>query len=193
MSAAMMHDLFSLSMPVAEKILRPVVVYFFLILCLRIFGKRELAQLSPFDIVVLLSISNAVQNAIIGEDNSLSGGLIGALSLFILNWLVIRLLFRHRRLDEMLAGKPTTLVEGGRIKESALARELLTHADLQTMAHRQGFKSMREIKTCVLEPGGTVFIEAKEPPPEDRRHVELMGRIDQLSRQLEDLKGRLPA
>lgn len=189
----MVHDLFNLNLSVAEKILRPVVVYLFLVICLRIFGKRELAQLNPFDLVVLLSLSNAVQNAIIGEDNSLIGGLIGALSLLVVNWLVIRFLFRHRRLDELLAGKPAVLIENGHIQESALARELLNRSDLQTLVHRQGFGSLPEIKTCILEPGGTVFVEAKKPPLEDRRQAELLARIDQLSRQIDDLKGRLPA
>ena len=193
MSATMLHDLFHVSIPIAEKILRPVIVYAFLVICLRVFGKREMAQLNPFDFVVLLSLSNAVQNAIIGEDNSLLGGLIGALSLLLMNWLVIRLLFRHRRLDQILAGKPTVLVDKGRLKESALAKELMTHSELLTMAHRQGFKSLKEIQTCVLEPGGTIFIERKEPPPEDRRQAELLARLDHLSVQIDDLSKRLPA
>jgi uncharacterized membrane protein YcaP (DUF421 family) len=189
----MLHDLFHVSIPIAEKILRPVIVYAFLVVCLRVFGKREMAQLNPFDFVVLLSLSNAVQNAIIGEDNSLLGGLIGALSLLLMNWLVIRFLFRHRRLDQILAGKPAVLVEKGRLKEGALAKELMTHSELLTMAHRQGFKSLKEIQTCVLEPGGGIFIERKEPPPEDRRQAELLARIDQLSVQIDDLRKHLPA
>src|SRR3989449_4413069 len=94
-----------------EKMLRPMIVYAFLVIVLRIFGKRELAQLNPFDLVVLLSLSNTVQNAIIGNDNSLSGGLLGALSLLSVNYLVVRFLFRHRRLDQLCEGKPTLLVE----------------------------------------------------------------------------------
>src|SRR5512140_2432867 len=142
MSATMMQDLFHISIPIAEKILRPVVVYAFLVVCLRVFGKREMVQLNPFDFVVLLSLSNAVQNAIIGEDNSLLGGLIGALSLLVMNWLVIRFLFRHRRLDQILAGNPVVLVEKGHLKERALAKELLTHSELLTMARRQGLESL---------------------------------------------------
>lgn len=192
MPTGLMHDLFHVSVPIAEKILRPVLVYAFLVICLRIFGKREMAQLNPFDMVVLLSLSNTVQNAMIGEDNSLAGGLIGASSLLLINWLVIRFLFRHRRLDEIFAGKPSVLIEQGHIRENALAKELLSRAELQTMAHRQGVKSLKEIKTCIIEPGGTIFIERNEPPPEERRHVELLDRITQLTRQVEDLKGRLP-
>jgi uncharacterized membrane protein YcaP (DUF421 family) len=188
MPAALTHDLFHLSLPVAEKILRPVLVYVFLVICLRIFGKRELAQLSPFDIVVLMLLSNTVQNAIIGEDNTLIGGLIGALSLLILNWLVIRFLFRHRRLDQLIEGKPCTLIAHGRVSDKALARELMSRGELETMAHRQGVRNISEIETCVLEPGGTVLIERKEPPIEDRRHAEILARIDQLSREIQELK-----
>jgi uncharacterized membrane protein YcaP (DUF421 family) len=193
MAASISYDLFHISIPIAEKILRPVLVYAFLVICLRVFGKRELAQMNPFDMVVLLSLSNAVQNAIIGEDNSLLGGLVGALSLLMINWLVVRFVFRHRRLDEMLAGKPSVLMEQGRVKEKALARELMSRSELQTMAHRQGFKSLEEIETCILEPGGTIFMKRKEPPPEERRHAELLARIEQLSHQVAELNGRLPS
>src|SRR6266496_4239473 len=112
-------DVFVVGAPVAEKVLRPVLVYVFLVVALRVFGKRELAQLNPFDLVVLLSLSNTVQNAIIGNDNSVSGGLIGALALLALNYLVVRFLFRHRRLDEILEGEPTTIIEHGCVDKSA--------------------------------------------------------------------------
>src|SRR5215813_10820189 len=105
----MLHSMFTMGAPVLEKIMRPIVVYIFLVIALRVFGKRELAQLNPFDLVVLLSLSNTVQNAIIGNDNSLSGGVIGALALLATNYFVVRFLFRHRRLDQVLEGKPATL------------------------------------------------------------------------------------
>src|SRR5579871_5358796 len=101
----MWTHMFALTLPIGEKILRPVIVYAFLVVMLRIFGKRELAQLNPFDLVVLLSVSNTVQNAIIGDDNSVSGGLIGAFTLLTINYLVIRYLFKHRRLDQLFEGK----------------------------------------------------------------------------------------
>src|SRR3954463_2958086 len=120
LSPKMWSDMFALGAPVAEKVMRPALVYVFLVLALRVFGKRELAQLNPFDLVVLLSLSNTVQNAIIGDDNSVTGGLIGALSLFTTNYLVIRFLFRHRRLDQLLEGTPTLLIEHGRVLPSSL-------------------------------------------------------------------------
>src|SRR5579863_5946192 len=107
--------MFQLPLPVLEKILRPVIVYLVLVMLLRVFGKRELAQLNPFDLVVLLSVSNTVQNAIIGDDNSITGGLLGALSLFAMNYAVVRFLFRHRRLDQVLEGSPTTLISCGNV------------------------------------------------------------------------------
>src|SRR5271157_663484 len=114
-SPKMWGDIFVVGAPVVEKVLRPVLVYVFLVVALRVFGKRELAQLNPFDLVVLLSLSNTVQNAIIGNDNSLSGGLIGAFALLVVNYTVVRFLFRHRRLDELFEGKPTVLIRHGRV------------------------------------------------------------------------------
>src|SRR6201987_3612573 len=97
-------DMFVLGLPLAEKILRPVVVYAFLVISLRLSGKRELVQLNPFDLVVLLTLSNTVQNAIIGDDNSVSGGIIGATSLLATNFLVVRYLYGHRKLDQIVEG-----------------------------------------------------------------------------------------
>jgi uncharacterized membrane protein YcaP (DUF421 family) len=183
-SHGMWNAIFALGTPVVEKILRPVLVYFFLVISLRVFGKRELAQLNPFDLVVLLSLSNTVQNAIIGNDNSLTGGLIGAFALLAMNYLVVRFLFRHRRLDQVFEGKPTVLIENGRIVQGALAKELLTRAELMTVLHRQGFDSMDEVERCVLEPGGTFYIQRKMPASETLDHAEVM-------RTLNDLKGKL--
>src|ERR1700733_1344663 len=102
-----LQSMFHLPVPLLEKIARPIVVYLFLVIFLRIFGKRELAQLNPFDLVVLLSLSNTVQNAIIGNDNSVSGGVIGAFSLLTINWLLTRLLFKSPKLEEALEGTKT--------------------------------------------------------------------------------------
>jgi uncharacterized membrane protein YcaP (DUF421 family) len=181
------HDMFRLALPVAEKMLRPVIVYFFLVVLLRVFGKRELAQLNPFDLVVLLSLSNTVQNAIIGEDNSVTGGMIGAATLLTLNYLVVRFLFKHRRLDQVLEGTPTVLIENGKANRNGLAKELLTQSELMTVMHRQGFASLEEVELCILEPGGTFFVKGKEPGMPVRQHLELLARIDQLSKQVERL------
>ncbi|HUI55786.1 MAG TPA: YetF domain-containing protein [Bryobacteraceae bacterium] len=186
-SNSMWSQIFAVGAPVAEKILRPVIVYVFLVALLRVFGKRELAQLNPFDLVVLLSLSNTVQNAIIGNDNSLTGGLIGAFTLLAVNYLVVRFLFRHRRLDQICEGKPTTLIEHGKIVRHALAKELLTRAELTTVLHRQGFGSLQDVERCVLEPGGTFFVQGKEPPRRDVEHGEVMQGLADLKVKLDQL------
>src|SRR5579863_10089215 len=184
----MWTHMFALTLPIAEKILRPVIVYVFIVVMLRIFGKRELAQLNPFDLVVLLSISNTVQNAIIGDDNSVTGGLIGAFALFAVNYLVLRFLFKHRRLDEILEGTPSKLIDCGELQRGELAKELMTESELLTVAHRQGFGNLEEVHNCTLEPGGVFYFEAKEPRPHDRQHAEVMARLAKLSTQIEDLR-----
>lgn len=187
------HDavtgMFQLMVPVLEKMLRPAIVYVFLVALLRVFGKRELAQLNPFDLVVLLSLSNTVQNAIIGPDTSVTGGLIGAFTLCALNYLVVRFLFRHRRLDQVLEGRPTVLIDDGKLCKKALRRELLTKAEVITVAHRQGFAGLDEIERCVLEPGGTFSIRGKAPRQSERHQAELIERLDELKRQVEVLRG----
>jgi uncharacterized membrane protein YcaP (DUF421 family) len=181
----MWHDIFAVGAPVVEKILRPCIVYIFLVVLLRAFGKRELAQLNPFDLVVLLSLSNTVQNAIIGNDNSLTGGLVGAFTLLAVNYLVVRFLFRHRRLDQLFEGKPTTLVERGHVVKNALAKELLTRAELMTVLHRQGFGGLDEVERCVLEPGGTFYVQRKMPPVEKVEHEEVIQRLAELNGKLD--------
>jgi uncharacterized membrane protein YcaP (DUF421 family) len=191
-TAADVRGMLGPSLSLLEKMLRPVVVYIFLIIVLRIFGKRELAQLNPFDLVVLLSLSNTVQNAIIGPDDSVTGGLIGAFTLLAVNYFVVRYFFKHRRLDQIFEGTPSVLIEDGRLKREALAKELLTESELLTVAHRQGFDSLKEIERCVLEPGGTFFLQGKTPGAAERQQAELLQRLDALSDQIKELqKGAL--
>jgi len=189
-SPGMWKEIFALGVPLLEKILRPAAVYVFLVFVLRVFGKRELAQLNPFDLVVLLSLSNTVQNAIIGNDNSLTGGLVGAFTLLGINYLVVRFLFRHRRLDQIFQGRPTILVEHGRICKDALAKELLTRAELITLLHRQGFAGLNEVDRCVLEPGGTFYVQRKMPPEDKLRHQEIIEALGDLRSRLELLASR---
>src|SRR4051794_14224123 len=182
-----LQDTFTPGAPLVEKALRPVIVYFFLVVVLRVFGKRELAQLNPFDLVVLLSLSNTVQNAIIGNDNSLTGGMGGAGALLGVSYLVVRFLFRHRRLDQIFEGKPTILIEDGKIERKALASELLTRSELMTVLHRQGFDSVGEVERCILEPGGTFYIQRKLPPVEVQQHEELLKAIQEVNGKLDRL------
>src|ERR1700726_1226602 len=108
---AIWKDMFVLGLPILEKILRPIIVYIFLIVGLRLSGKRELVQLNPFDLVVLLTLSNTVQNAIIGDDNSVTGGVVGATSLLTVNYLVVRFLYGHKNLDQLVEGSADVLIE----------------------------------------------------------------------------------
>ena len=181
-----MSSMLTLPLPVIEKIIRPMVVYVALIVLLRIFGKRELAQLNPFDLVVVLSLSNAVQNAIIGSDNSLIGGLIGAATLLTMNYLVVRYVFRHRRLDQLLEGSPTVLIEHGKVRKAALAKELMSLPELTIVAHRQGFASLDEVERCVLEPGGT-FHMVGNAKARGAHEAHILARLDQILAELQRL------
>ena len=180
--------MFQLPLPILEKLLRSVIVYLVLVLLLRIFGKRELAQLNPFDLVALLSLSNAVQNAIIGEDNSITGGIIGAFSLLAINWLVVRVLFRSKRLTRAFEGRATVLIHNGQVDKKALVSEMLTHEELIEVIHRQGFEDVHEVRKCELEPNGTFYVEAFEPSAADKHHAEVLARLDTLSREVAALR-----
>jgi uncharacterized membrane protein YcaP (DUF421 family) len=185
-------DMFVVGLPIAEKILRPVIVYIFLIIGLRLSGKRELAQLNPFDLIVLLTLSNTVQNAIIGDDNSVTGGIIGATSLLAINYLVVRFLYDHRKLDQLVEGRADVLVEDGKIHEQKLKRELITKEELAAAARKQGFDSLSDVRQCVLEPGGTLTFIAKKPDTEDIRHQELLKKFDTLTQELAQMRKLQP-
>jgi uncharacterized membrane protein YcaP (DUF421 family) len=184
MTTTMLRDMFVLGVPLVEKVVRPIVVYAFLIVGLRLAGKRELAQLNPFDLVVLLTISNTVQNAIIGEDNSVTGGLIGAATLLVVNHFVVRYLYSHEQLERLIEGDADVLIENGRLLPDRLARELITVPELEAAAHRQGFASLDELDRATLEPGGSICFFAKKPTPEGERHAELLARLDAIQARL---------
>ena len=185
-------NMFVLGVPLAEKILRPIIVYIFLIVGLRLSGKRELAQLNPFDLIVLLTLSNTVQNAIIGNDNSVTGGIIGAASLLAINYLVVRFLYDHRKIEQLVEGSADVLIENGKVHEHKLKRELITKEELAAAARKQGFDALLEVHQCVLEPGGTLSFTARKPATEDIRHQELLKKFDALSEELARLRQMRP-
>jgi uncharacterized membrane protein YcaP (DUF421 family) len=191
-----MHEIwkhmFVVGLPIMEKILRPIIVYIFLIVGLRLSGKRELVQLNPFDLVVLLTLSNTVQNAIIGDDNSVSGGIIGATSLLVINYLVVRFLYKHRALDQFIEGRADVLIEDGKIRTQNLKRELITVTQLEAQARKQGFDSLSDVQQCVLESGGTITFIGKKPGTDETRHQALMKRMDQLMAEMTRLRGEQP-
>ncbi|HEY3138304.1 MAG TPA: YetF domain-containing protein [Blastocatellia bacterium] len=184
-------DLLHPDVSILEKIVRPVIVYVFLIIGLRLAGKRELAQLNPFDLVVLLTLSNTVQNAIIGNDNSVAGGLIGAATLLTVNYFVVRFLFKHEKLERLVEGDADVLIENGEIKHDRLRKELITLPELKMAAHKQGFASFDEVDRAVLEPGGTISFSAKRPTPEAERHAELMAALQQMRDELAMVRAAL--
>ncbi|HET9804290.1 MAG TPA: YetF domain-containing protein [Candidatus Acidoferrum sp.] len=185
-------DMFVLAVPILEKILRPIAGYFFLIVSLRLSGKRELVQLNPFDLVVLLTLSNTVQNAIIGDDNTVTGGVIGATSLLIVNYLVVRFLYNHRKLDQLVEGRADVLVEDGKVRMGNLKRELITMAQLEAAARKQGFESVGDVQQCVLEPGGTITFIGKKPGTDESRHQQLLERMEQMMKELAKLRAARP-
>jgi uncharacterized membrane protein YcaP (DUF421 family) len=165
----MCHEtMFHLCLPATEKILRTVIVYFFLIIGLRLAGKRELAQLNAFDFVVLITISNAVQNAIIGPENSLTGGLLGATTLLLTNSIVVRLTYWFPWLSHLLQGRETILYRNGETNMRAARREQITEGELLTAAKRQGARDLNEVEEIALEPNGNLIVTLNKEMTEDR-------------------------
>jgi uncharacterized membrane protein YcaP (DUF421 family) len=185
---ALFHDLLHTDVSILEKVIRPILVYLFLIVSLRLAGKRELAQLNPFDLVVLMTLSNTVQNAIIGNDNSLLGGLIGAATLLVVNYVVVRFLYSHESIDRFIEGDPELLIENGVLQADQLKKELITTTELVEAAHKQGFGSLEEIERAVMEPGGTLTFVAKKPPKEEIQYQEILRRLDLIAQDIEALR-----
>jgi uncharacterized membrane protein YcaP (DUF421 family) len=183
-------DMFALALPVLEKILRPMLVYVFLIVGLRLAGKRELAQINTFDLIVLLMLSNTVQNAIIGDDNTVTGGVIGGATLLVTNYLVVRFLFRRAGLDRFLEGAPVKLIEHGHLQRKNLERELINASELEAAAHKQGFRSLKDVEQCVLETGGSLAFIAKDPSPMQTHYEDLARRLDEINARLQALQAQ---
>jgi uncharacterized membrane protein YcaP (DUF421 family) len=175
-----LSDLFIPGTGLAEKIIRPVAVYIFLVAILRIGGRRELAQMNAFDLVVLLTLANAVQNSIIGDDNSLLGGFIGGTTLVVLNLVVVRYLYRHPGLDRRLEGEAVTLVRDGRIIPENLRRELITDDELLAAIRRQGIGHIEECAEVILETSGTISAIQREPTPRELAVEGIVARLDRI-------------
>ena len=187
----MIESMFHLHLPVLEKLLRPMIVYLFLVLFLRLFGKRELAQLNPFDLVVLLSLSNTVQNAMIGDDNSVTGGVIGAFSLLAINWVLTLVLFRLPKADKVIEGTETVLIRDGVVDWAAMKKEALTELELKSVLHRQGLDAVTAVAKCVLEPNGTFYVEAIKPSGDELERSEILRELRELVREVQALKTQL--
>ena len=153
-----MPNLFVPEVSVVEKIVRSVVVYLFLLAAFRFTGKRQVGQLTPFDLVVLLVISNVVQNAVIGPDNSLGGGLLGAVVILALNGLLVEVTYRSKRLRRVLEASPTVLVHNGKLVERNLASERITLDDLHSAMRRAGVVDIAHVRVAVLEENGGISV-----------------------------------
>jgi uncharacterized membrane protein YcaP (DUF421 family) len=158
------HHLVHLGASPGEKAVRTIAVYLGLLVLLRLGGKRQLAQMNTFDLIVLLLLSNVVQNAIIGTDDSLLGGLLGATILIAANYLIVRATFLHSLATRILQGTPTPLVQGGQVDERALRHELITVAELEATLQKQGMGGLDNVEEVVLEPEGSVTVRQKEQP-----------------------------
>jgi uncharacterized membrane protein YcaP (DUF421 family) len=181
----MVHSMFHLPLPALEKILRAALVYAFLVVALRLAGKREMLQLSTTDFVVLLAVANAVQNGIIGNDNSVTGGLLGGATLFVLNAALAVVLYRSHRARVLVEGTPTVLIDNGRIVVENLRNEKITHEELQVAIQRQGAREQCDVERCVLAPGGAIVITEWAPEPEERSLAALNAKLDQVLELLE--------
>jgi uncharacterized membrane protein YcaP (DUF421 family) len=170
--------------PILAKVVRTVIVYLFLLIGLRLAGKRELGQLNPFDLVVLLVLSNTLQNAIIGNDNSITGGLLGAALLLTINYVVVRYLFLHPKIDTVAEGDAVILVRSGEVIEKALKQELITRAELASAARRQGIDSLSEVECARLEVGGALTFVLKHPSSDENWRIETSERLRRIEEML---------
>ena len=150
--------MFQLAIPWFEFVLRAVVVYAFLIVLLRLTGKRQVGQLAPFDLVLLLVLSNAVQNSMNGGDNSLVGGLISAATLVLLNFAVGQAAYRNKRLESLIEGRPQILVHTGKLYEDVLIRAQMTHHELNAALRRSGCATVEDVHMAVLENNGQISV-----------------------------------
>jgi uncharacterized membrane protein YcaP (DUF421 family) len=160
--SSLAHDLFVPQVSLLEKVVRAALVFVFLVAALRLGGKRELGQINVLDLAVLLLASNALQNAMIGPDNSLIGGVVGASTLFLANYGFVRLVFRSRRASRILEGTPTVLLEHGRVVKRALRSEAITADELRSAALERGFSRLADVDLIVLEPNGHMAIMGRE-------------------------------
>jgi len=182
-------EVWTLGVPAGEKVVRTVVVYGALALLLRVAGKRNLAQLNSFDLVVVLLLSNVVQNALIGPDDSVTGGLLAAVVLLGLNAVVVRAVSRSERAVRLFEGEDVPLVKDGRFIERSLRREGLRRADVEAALRAQGADGAADVAEASLSPGGSIVVWLKdERMSVDRADLATVHRrLDVIQRLLADL------
>ncbi len=188
----MWSDLFDVGISYGEKAVRTVAVYLIVLVLLRFAGKRDLAQLNTFDLVVMLLLSNVVQNAVIGPDNSVSGAAVGAAVLMAVNAVVVRVAQSSDRLGRVLEGTSVELARDGNWLTKPVRRYGLRTADLDVAVRRQGGDDIAEASTVSLEPGGALLVTLKDgDQAADKNDIdELTRKIEALQRQIAELPGR---
>lgn len=187
----MWHDMFIAGVPLLERVFRSIIVYVFAVAALRLAGKRELGQFSTLDLVVLLFFSNILQNSVIGNDNSITGGVVGAATFLGINWLVVKAIYRFDRVKMIVEGSETYLMQDGVIDWSKLRREGVDEEDLVEAAHKQGIMNLDELQTVVLEPDGSLTVIGKSPSGEEQFQEDLLRRLDVLQESLRQVSMRV--
>ncbi|MEO8556482.1 MAG: YetF domain-containing protein [Actinomycetota bacterium] len=179
------QSMFGFEIPATEKIIRTLGVYLGLAIIMRLAGKRQLAQLNSFDLIVMLLLSNVVQNAVIGPDNSLTGGLLGAVVLVGFNAVLERIGTATKRATMILEGTPTTLVSEGEIVEKQVRRTGLRDPEVVSALRHQGASSLRDVHRATLEPGGSISVELNREA-ENATYGELRQAVLDLQRHLDE-------
>jgi uncharacterized membrane protein YcaP (DUF421 family) len=153
----------TLAVPIWELVLRSAVVYAFLLVLLRVTGKRQIGQLAPFDLVLLLVLSNAVQNSMNGGDNSLVGGLVSAVTLVGLNYGLSYATFRSKSLEALVEGRPLVIIHNGHVFEDVMRRAKLTHHELTASLRSAGCGCAEEVQAAILENNGSISVIRRTP------------------------------
>lgn len=177
----MWNSIVHLDLSIAEKIIRPIIIYTFLVVGLRLSGKREIGQHNALELVVLLAVANAVQNGIIGQDTSITGALIGATTLFAVNWLLEYSVSRNRWLHQLIIGRPASLVSNGQVNHKALRRQRLSEEDLLEDAIEQGARSLSDVESAVLGANGHIAVTL-------RPDMLLQNQVTELTKQILELR-----
>ncbi len=143
-------------------VLRSVTVYVFIVVAIRIFGKRELSQISVIDLVFILLLSNSVQNAMVGPDSSLLGGIVAATSLFLVNFILKLFTFKNKKISSLINDQPVVLIHNGKVNSENLEREKLTVEELESAVREHSIESVSEVKLAMLEPDGNISIVSND-------------------------------
>jgi uncharacterized membrane protein YcaP (DUF421 family) len=148
--------------PILDIILRSAAVYFFMMISLRITGKKQLSQLNTTDVILILLISNAVQNAMVGNNTSLEGGVIAASVLFIINYILRKLMFKYEKLSNFLQEKPEILIHNGNLDFKILSKLNITSEELREAMREHGVEYFKDVKLAMLEIDGNISIISGE-------------------------------